>query len=251
MNPPPRHIPSADLLVRKLQRFGPLSESERNQIRSLPSRVQEFGRGQVIIDQGEVTDESSLVLSGITFRYKLLPEGARQIVATQVPGDFVDLHSFVLKPLDHAIAAASHVYIAKVPHAAIQSMLDQQPRLARYLMWDMALDAASSREWLAALGKRTAYQQIAHLFCELYFRLDWAGYVKNASYEMPFTQAELADACGLSTVHVNRSLQSLRRDRLIMLENHALFIPDIGALIRAALFDPTYLHLQREDAVVS
>jgi CRP-like cAMP-binding protein len=243
MHPRTRQALGLELLIRKLERYAPLTDTERSAIGLLPLRVQEFARGQVIVNQGEKTDESAIVISGITFRFKLLPEGLRQIVALQVPGDFVDLHSFVLKPLDHAIGAASVVQIGKVPHSAIQRLIDQNPRIVRWLMWDMALDAAISREWLATVGRRSAYQQLAHLFCEVYFRMDWAGQVRDKSFEMALTQADLGDACGLSTVHVNRSLQALRKDGLIALESHILRVPDINLLVSAASCDPTYLHL--------
>jgi CRP-like cAMP-binding protein len=110
-------------------------------------------------------------------------------------------------------------------------------------MWDMALDAAISREWLATMGRRSAYEQLAHLFCELYFRMDWAGQVERQEFHFELTQAELGDACGLSTVHVNRSLQALRRDGFISLENHRLTILNLDGLINVAGFDPAYLHL--------
>jgi CRP-like cAMP-binding protein len=242
MNPGPLHGSAGDLLIRKLERYAPLPEDYRQAVRALPWRIQEYARGAVIVHQGEVCEESALVVSGITLRYKVLPDGLRQIVALQVPGDFTDLHSFVLKPIDHAIAAAVPSRIAKLAHTAIAQLLKSHPDMARWLMWDMAVDAAISREWLAALGRRTAYQQLAHLFCELYLRLNWAGQVRDHGLELALNQAELGDACGLSTVHVNRSLQALRRDGLIVLENHHLTIPDLGALCRAAAFDQSYLH---------
>jgi CRP-like cAMP-binding protein len=240
MSPPrPNGI---DLLCRKLARYAPLSAEESAALHALPVRMQDYGRGEVIVNQGAKPDESAIVVSGVVFRFKLLTDGLRQIVAMQVPGDFTDLHSFVLRPLDHAIAAASPARLARVPHAAIQTLLERHPRLVRALMWDMALDAAISREWLATLGRRSAYQQLAHLFCELYLRMDWAGLTKDGSLEFMLTQADLGDACGLSTVHVNRSLQSLRKDDLIVLENHILHIPSIDQLCKAAGFDPAYLH---------
>ena len=110
-------------------------------------------------------------------------------------------------------------------------------------MWDIAVDGAASREWLANQGRRSAYEQLAHLFCELYFRMDWAGLVQDKGFELPLTQIELGDACGLSSVHVNRSLQALRKDELITFENHRLTIPNIEALAMRAEFDPAYLHL--------
>lgn len=230
-----------DVLIRKLEQFSPLPEEMRRALRALPLRQQEFDRGQTIAIQGTTYDESALILTGFAVRYKMLVNGQRQIVAMQVPGDFVDLHSLVLKPLDHSIAAAAPTRIARVPHSAIVQLMREVPEVSRWLMWDMAVDAAIGREWATALGRRNAYQRLAHLFCELYLRLDWARQVSGDSFALPFSQAELGDACGLSTVHVNRSLQALRRNELIRLENHQLTVLNRGGLERAAAFDPTYL----------
>ena len=230
-------------LIRKLERYAPLSAAERATLQALPVKLREYSRGDVIVQQGSTPNESVLLMAGITFRYKMLKGGSRQIVAVQVPGDFVDLHCFVLKPIDHEIAAGSPVRVGRVPHSAIEAILEKHPRLVRALMWDMAVDGAISREWLAAQGRRSAYEQLAHFFCELYFRMRWAGLVKDGSFELSMTQAELGDACGLSTVHVNRSIQALRKDALIILEDHILTIPDIAALTQVANFDPAYLHI--------
>jgi len=232
-----------EFLIRKLQQFAPVSADERAALTGLPIRMRQYSRGELIVAQGSRPDHSCLVMSGITFRFKILPDGGRQIVALQVPGDFVDLHSFVLKPMDHAVAAAAPVSIGHIPHSALDRVLEKHPRLAKALMWDMAVDGANSREWLANIGRKPAYEQIAHLFCEIYFRMDWAGLVKNRGFEFSISQAELGDICGLSTVHVNRSLQSLRRDGLIVLEDRRLTIPEIHTLAKVAGFDPTYLHL--------
>lgn len=230
-------------LVRKLSRQGPISAEEGAALAALPVRLRDYPRGGMIVQQGSRPEESAMLLEGIAFRYKLLPDGARQIVSLQIPGDFVDLHGFVLKPIDHAVAAASAARVGWVAHTAIGGLLDQHPRLAQALMWDMALDGAISREWLATMGRRSAYEQLAHLFCELYFRMDWAGRLENGGFALELTQAELGDACGLSTVHINRSLQALRKDGLIIFESHRLTIPDVDALVRVADFDPAYLHL--------
>jgi CRP-like cAMP-binding protein len=232
-----------EYLIRKLEQFSPLSAEERESLNAMPVRLRNYSRGELIVQQGSRPDESAVVMSGFAFRFKIVPDGARQIVGLQVPGDFVDLHSFVLKPIDHAVAAASPAVIGKIPHHALDRLLDRHPRLSQPLMWDMAVDAAISREWLAIMGRRSAYQQLAHLFCELYFRMDWAGLVRAQSFDFVLTQADLGDVCGLSTVHVNRSLQTLRKDGLIVLENHTLTIADIDALVEAAEFDPAYLHL--------
>ena len=230
-------------LIRKLEQFAPLSGEERAALNALPFKSLDYSRGETIVPQGTTQNESAIVISGITCRIKFLADGNRQIVAFQVPGDFVDLHALVLKPIDHSVGAATPSQIAKVPHAALDKLLQAHPRLAKSLMWDMAVDAAVSREWLAIMGRKSGYKQLAHLVCEFYFRMNWAGGVRNGGFEFGLTQEMLGAACGLSTVHVNRSLQALRKDGLIILENSILTVPDIDALVSAAEFDPAYLHL--------
>lgn len=232
-----------EALVRKLSRCAPLSSEEEDVIRGLPASSHDYAKGQVIVTEGTSPPESAVLLAGLAFRYKSLPNGTRQIVSLQIPGDFVDLHSFVLKPIDHNIAAAVPSRVAKVPHARITKVVERYPRLTETLMWDMALDAATHREWMVGLGRRNAYERIAHLFCELYYRMRMAGLLRDHGFELPLNQSELGDICGLSSVHVNRSLQALRQDGLIKSEKGWLFIPDIARLSAAAGFDPAYLHL--------
>jgi CRP-like cAMP-binding protein len=232
-----------EALVRKLSRYASLAPEEAEAIRALPSRVQTYEKGQQIVCEGTAPDESAVILRGLAFRYRALANGTRQIMALHIPGDFVDLHSFVLRPMDHSVSAACPSRIARVPHASITQLLERHPRLAQHLMWDLALDAATYREWMVGLGRRTAYERIAHLFCELYYRMKMAGLLQGRSFELRLSQAELGDISGLSTVHVNRSLQTLRQDGLITMEKGLLTIPDIGKLSQAAGFDPAYLHL--------
>ncbi len=232
-----------EALVRKLSRCAPLSSEEEGVVRSLPAETCEYAKGQVIVPEGAAPAESSVLLAGLAFRYKALPNGTRQIVSLHIPGDFVDLHSFVLRPIDHAIAAAVPSRVAKVPHERIAEIVFRYPRLTEALMWDMALDAATHREWMVGLGRRSAYERIAHLFCELYYRMRMAGLLRQDGFELRLNQVELGDICGLSSVHVNRSLQALRQDGLIRSEKGRLVIPDIARVSAAAGFDPAYLHL--------
>ena len=179
----------------------------------------------------------------MAFRYRMLADGSRQIMALHVAGDFVDLHSYVIKPMDHSVAIAAEAQVAHVPHTRITRLVEDYPRLARAFLWDMALDAATFREWMVGLGRRRAYEQLAHLFCELYYRMEMAGLTVRKGFAFPLSQPDLADICGLSNVHVNRSLQSMRRDGLIVLAKGRLVVPDISRLSKAAGFDPSYLHL--------
>ncbi len=229
-------------LIQRLEQYGPVSDEERRFLAQAPSRVDEYGPRQDIVCEGDSPTDSCLVIEGFVARYKLLPDGTRQILALHVPGDFCDLHSFLLKRMDHSIAAISPCKIAKFPHAVIKEVTERYPRLTRALWWDMAIDAAVQREAMASMGRRSARQQIAHLLCELLLRLRSVGLVDDDSYELPATQAELGDVFGLSTVHVNRILQELRRDNLIVRKGKRVTIPDLDRLKDVAGFDPGYLY---------
>jgi CRP-like cAMP-binding protein len=235
--------PSLDPLIAKLERQGPLTGEERKALETLPAQLREFRRHEAVANAGESPGESAILLTGMALRVKMLPEGARQMVALHVPGDFVDLHSFVLHPLDHSVIAASPAVFGLVPHARLAMILENHPRLTKRLMWDMALDAAIAREWMALMGRANAHRQLAHLFCEIYFRMKQAGQLRDDGFDLPLSQVDLADLCGLSSVHVNRSLQALRAQGLIVLNQGHLAILDLPRLIEVAGFDAAYLHL--------
>ena len=234
---------TVDPLIRKLEQFQPLSPGARAALEAMPSRLREYQKGDLIVEADTSPDESALVVTGCVFRFKRTADGDRQIVALHVPGDFVDLHSFVLKPMDHSVAAAVASIVARVPHGKIADILRDHPHLTRNLMWDMALDATIGREWMVAMGRRQAPARMAHLFCEMYFRMRRAGLVKDGSFEFSLTQQDVGDLCGLSTVHVNRTIQALRKKELIAMDSKSVTILALEELIGLAGFDPAYLHL--------
>lgn len=238
----------ANALARKLSRYLSLSPEETQALEAAPSRIQDYRRGEQLVREGSSPDHSMVLLSGMAFRYRVMTDGARQIMALHIAGDFVDLHSFVLKPMDHSVGVAALAQVAHVPHYRVARLLSDFPRLAQAFLWDMALDAATFREWMVGLGRRSASQRLAHLFCELYYRMEMVGLVARQGFDFPLSQPDLADISGLSSVHVNRSLQSMRRDGLIVLNKRRLVIPDIAELSRAAEFDPAYLHLLSDRA---
>jgi CRP-like cAMP-binding protein len=231
-------------LVRKLEAYGPLTDAEREFLKGAPSHIREYSNHDEIVREGDRPKESCVVVEGMAFRFKGLPDGKRQIYAFHVPGDFCDLHSFVLKRMDHGIAVAGRCKIAAVPHQTVQEITENYPRLTRALMWDMAIDAAVSREWMVGMGRRSAYQQVAHLLCEFLVRLKSVGLAEDDSYELQPTQEELGDALGLSTVHVNRVLQDLRGEGLIVSKGRTVTIPDPARLKQAAGFNPAYLYVR-------
>lgn len=189
----------------------------------------------------------NLILEGFACRYKMLPDGTRQIVAYLVLGDFCDLHVFILKVMDHTIATLSRCTVVKISRAPILELMER-PAIARAFWWPALVDEATLREWLVNVGARTAEQRIAHLRCELLL-LQTVGLTNGDTYELPITQAELADTVGLTSVHVNRVLQRLRRDGLITLKGKNLVIPDLERLKAFSGFNPNYLHLADRDGV--
>ncbi len=163
-----------------------------------------------------------------------------------LPGDLCDLNIFLLRRMDHALGTLTPVAVAKISRDLLQRMLNADPRLTRALWWEVLVTAAIHREWLVNIGRRTALERVAHLLCEVYFRQAAVGRAKDGRCELPITQVELADALGLSAVHVNRTLRDLRLSGLIDWRDKVLAIPDLDALTRVARFVPDYLHLDFE-----
>ncbi|MER2265280.1 Crp/Fnr family transcriptional regulator [Methylobacterium oxalidis] len=236
------------LLVRKLESSALLSDEERRAIEGLPVATKIVPAHQDIVSDKEQTSRCCLVLEGWACRYKMLHEGRRQILSLHVPGDIPDLHSLHLEVMDHSLGALSQVTVGFLPHEAIRDLALRFPHLAGVLWRETLIDAAIFREWMTSLGRRDAYKRLAHLFCEMYVRLDVMGLVSDHSYRLPITQVDLSDALGLSNVHINRVLQELRHQELITLRGGVLTINKWPELAEAAEFDTTYLHLRSRPA---
>jgi CRP-like cAMP-binding protein len=172
-----------------------------------------------------------------------LEDGRRQIVAYFVPGDVCDLRVFILKRMDHSIGAVAASRVAIIAPDDILEMTNRFPNLTRALWWSTLVEEAITREWVVNVGQRNARERIGHLFCELLFRFRAVGLSQGNSCAMPLTQVELAETLGLSSVHVNRTLQELRRQKLITLEGGTLTIEKLDKLMEVTLFNPDYLHL--------
>jgi CRP-like cAMP-binding protein len=230
----------------KLRARGKLSPEEEEEVRSLVSDVVDFGQDRTVIHEGQELNHSTLLISGWMARVKDLASGPRQITALHVSGDFVDLHSFTLKHLDHDIISISRCRLGIVPHDRLKDLTERFPRLARMYWFMTNIDAAIHREWTLSLGRRSAIARMAHLFCELNIRLGITGLASGNSYDFPLTQAELGECLGLTSVHVNRTLQELRRRNLMDLQNRRVTISDLGGLKAIAEFNDSYLYLRSE-----
>jgi CRP-like cAMP-binding protein len=236
----------SNTLIQKLERRDTLSAAEREALERLTVRTQTYRFGETIVKQDEHLMESKVLQEGFAGRVKMMRNGRRQIVAVHITGDFVDLHSFVLKRLDHAIVALTPCRLASVDHADLQTITEQFPHLTRMLWLSTLIDGAMHRAWLAAMGGRSAAGQLAHFVCEMFVRLEMVGQTNGNSMVLPFTQPELGDILGLSSVHVNRVLQGLRGEGLLRWQDDVVTILDLPGLYRAAEFDPSYLSLQKE-----
>jgi len=231
--------------LKKLRRRTAIDAEEEHAIRGLVAETRSVAPDQVLIRSGVEVNVSLLLLDGWLARIKDLPGGERQITQLHVAGDFADLHSFTLKRLDHDVATLSQCEIAVVPHSRVAALTERFPRLARLFWFSTNVDASITRELALSLGQRSALSRMAHLFCELYERLQVVGRAEADGYAFPLTQRELAECLGLTVVHANRTIQELRRRRLVELEARHLTIVDREGLNEVAEFDTDYLYLDR------
>lgn len=232
-------------LLLKLRARDLVSGEEEEVLRAAVAEIREHPEGRTIVRTGTTVSASTLLVEGIVCRYKDLADGQRQIMELHVAGDFVDLHGFLLKQLDHNVGAMTPIKVAMFPHDALRRITETHPHLGRMLWFSTLLDAAIHREKILSIGRRSAMARIAHIFCELLVRLRIVGLADNDGYELPLTQADLADVTGLTSVHVNRMLKKLRDEELLTFRGGTVTIGDWDRLQRAAEFDPGYLHLER------
>jgi len=235
--------------ARKLTHFIQLSELEIDVLLSMPAHVRDVGARTDIVADGHWPAELSLILDGFACRYKLLSEGRRQIMAFLIPGDICDLRALLTGKMDHAVAALNNTRIAKISRPKIFDAMQKYPRIELALWRDTMLDAALYRQWLINLGRRTAHQRIANLLCEIWIRLQAIGRAQGPTYELPITQSDLADAMGLSLVHVNKNLRRLREDGLITFRAHEVRVHDWERLRSVGEFDPGYLQLRPDPSI--
>ncbi len=246
MNEPIAPRPEHQWLIRKLESIAALGPEERRAIADLPLTVRQVVRDEIIVREGDRPTQCCLLVEGMLYRFKVLPTGARQILSFHVQGDLPDLQSLHLGVMDHSLGVVTNSKIAFVSHSAIQQLIRRYPILGNALWREALIDGSIFREWITGIGRRSSYQRIAHLMCELSLKLQAVGAAGPEGYPFPINQTELGDALGLSVVHVNRVLQDLRRDGLIVLKERYLTIPNLDVLMETGLFDPSYLHLDHK-----
>ncbi|MBM1169873.1 Crp/Fnr family transcriptional regulator [Microvirga arabica] len=235
-------------LIRKLEQIAPLSDEEKQVLREAVVRTKDLRPDEDLIREGEQPTDCHLILDGVLCRYKLLPEGKRQITGFQITGDLCDLCGLVMGRMDHSVGTLTPAKVGIIPHQTLRRIIERHPRLAQALWQETLIDASIAREWIANLGRRSAYQRLAHLLCEMGVRLNAVGRVADGmSFEWLVTQAEIADAMGLSSVHVNRVLMQLRSDGLIVTNDNTINVLDWQRLQKVGEFTPDYLFVSSSD----
>ena len=233
----------SSVLIKKLTVSNLLETEDIDAIRRLPIRVRSLRARDVIAADGQRPEDSCLIVEGFAYRSKTTFQGERQVLSIHIPGEIPDLQSLHLHVMDHDLMTLTPCTVGFIAHSALQAMNVVRPNLAAAFWRESLIDAAIFREWLVNLGRRSAASRMAHLFLELYHRLAAVGRASAGEFELPVTQSDLADCLGLSSVHVNRVLQELRRDGLIEARRSAFHIIDMQKMVALAEFDSTYLHL--------
>ncbi|PWE54038.1 Crp/Fnr family transcriptional regulator [Metarhizobium album] len=235
-----------DALISNLQARDAISVEEEQITRSLFKQEVRFSAGEDVVRQGSRPGISTLLLNGLAARYKLLEDGKRQITGLHIGGDFVDLHAFLLKHMDHGVLALTDCEVMVAPHRSLQTVTESQPHLTRMFWLLTLIDGSIHREWITAMGRREVKAHMAHLICEMFYRYRAVGLAQGTTFRFPITQATLADVLGVSTVHVNKTLQALRADNFVIWRDGVIQISNLEELEQLAQFDPTYLHFNRE-----
>lgn len=233
-------------LINMLERHDRISDEERQAIIALPARMRSFASGEELVSEDSRPEEACLIVEGFAARAQYLANGKRQISAVHIPGDFVDLHSMLLKVMDHAVIAVGPCRAAFVPHINLRRLTETHPHLTRLLWHTTLVDAAIQRAWIVSLGRMSAEQQMGHLLCELYTRLRAVGVIEGDSFDFPPTQAMISDMLGMSTVYVNKTLANLRATGFVEWRDRRVRIVDFDRLAEMCEFDPRYLNLWQE-----
>ncbi len=228
--------------MRKLEAHLALSASDRSEILALPHNMRRLEAQSYTMREGDRPDKCAVLLSGCAFRHKLTGEGARQIMALHIPGDALDFQNLFLKESDHNVQMLTRGLVAEIPMPALEKLALGNSDVGRAILITTLIEASIFREWALNIGRRDARSRIAHLLCEFAYRLTSYGLQPSGTYELPMTQEQLADATGLTAVHVNRVLQGLQRDGLLDRDRRMVRFPSWERMRDVADFNPRYLH---------
>jgi CRP-like cAMP-binding protein len=232
------------LMLRKLRLWAKLSAEDERALLDLPYSLVTVAKQRAFITEGDAVSHCWVVLSGYCVRYKIVGDGGRQILSIHMKGDLVDLQNALLGIADHGVQALTECEMAKIPIEALRQLSNDRPTVNEALWYDTLVDGSIHREWVANVGRRDGQTRIAHLLCEFALKLEAVSLGEKLAYELPMTQDQLADATGMTPVHVNRVLQALAQDGLIeRVTPKSVLIGDWKRLAAAGDFNRAYLHL--------
>ena len=238
-------------LVQKLTYRVDLGAEDRAAILALPFSVRTMERSQFLVRERELAKQSCLMLSGYSIRSKTTAMGDRQIVAIHMKGEMVDLQNSLLKVADHSVQMLTAGKVAMIPREAVIQLTLDRPTVAHAMWIDTLVDASIFREWITNVGRRDARTRVAHVLCEFAVRLRLAGLGHDTRYDLPMTQEQLADATGLTSVHINRTIKALEKEGLIERPNpRSICIGDWRKLAEVGEFDTNYLHLREDEPAI-
>jgi CRP-like cAMP-binding protein len=219
-----------------------LSDEEKAALESILTAPVTLPKRKVVTSRGDVVTRSTFLITGFMCRYMDGADGHRQLVSVQTPGDFVDLHGYPLQRLDHDVATMNECQVAYAPHEKLTELIERFPHLGRMFWFSTELDAALHREWIFRLGRLDAVGRVAHMLCETYVRMGAVGLVSDHSFAWPLTQQDLGEACGLTSVHVNRTLRVLREAGMVEVSDRTVTMMDFDRLATTGEFQPDYLY---------
>ncbi len=232
----------ANRFIDKLARFAALNPDDVRSLESATSTPRKVAARTDLIREGDRPGPVFVILEGWACRYKILPSGTRQVLAFMMPGDCCDLHIGLLAQMDHSIQTINPAVVATIDRAKMDTILDDHRAVARAMYMSQLIDEGTMRAWITSMGRRASIERVAHLMCELYLRARNIGFTSEPQFALPLLQLLLADALGMTPVHLNRVLKELRLSGAMTLQRGSLLITDPVKLIQIAGFDENYLH---------
>jgi CRP-like cAMP-binding protein len=237
-----------DQLVRNLELRSPLAPEDREAVLDLPYTLRTLEPGTYTVREADTLLHCVILISGFAYRQKLTGDGSRQIVALHIPGDALDFQNLFLDVSDHSIQMLTRGEVALVKISDLQALARSRSSIGHAILVKILVEASIFREWVLNVGRRDAKTRVAHLLCELGVRLDVEGLAQDYGYELPMTQEQVADAVGLTPVHVNRTLKALEGEGLIVRSKRSISFPDWQRLRSAGDFNQRYLHLEPQQS---